>query len=110
MLKNAKLIVLGSAIGLSFASSPLLADSFRCGTALIREGMPASEIRKKCGDPNSVETVTEPVIARRPDGSTFQTGVTTKDYWGYDRGPRRFPARVTIEDGVAVEIELLSRN
>jgi len=97
-------------IGLAMASSSVLADSFRCGTYLIREGMPAPEVMEKCGAPTSREVVEEPVMARRANGSAFQVGVTTIEYWTYNLGARVFPARLTIEEGVATKIELLHRN
>jgi Protein of unknown function (DUF2845) len=95
---------------LLLVSPCLLADSFRCGTNLIREGMPAAEVMEKCGGPDSVEAVSEPIMARRPNGSTYQVGIATTEYWTYDRGSGRFPARLTIKEGAVSEIELLSRN
>ena len=69
------------------------ADSFRCGSYLAREGMPSSEMEEKCGQPDVVKTSEEPIIVRRPDGSTFSNGVTTTHYWYYGRGPNEFVAR-----------------
>lgn len=99
-----------AALWLVLGTPPALAASFRCGQDLIREGMSASDIREKCGEPDSVETVTEPVMSRTRDGLAYQVGVTTTDYWRYDRGSRRFPVRLTIKEGIAEKIELLSRN
>jgi hypothetical protein len=90
-------------------SGSAAADSFRCGPELIREGMPAAEIRSRCGEPTSVDRVEEPVFARRPDGTTYPVGTSVKEYWLYDRGARNFPARLTVVEGVAEKIELLSR-
>lgn len=84
------------------------ADSFRCGTYLAREGRPSSEIAKECGPPDAARTSEEPIVVRRPDGSTFTNGVTVTDYWYYERGPNEFVARVTIREGLVDEIELLS--
>ncbi len=97
-------------MGLALFPSLLLADSFRCGTYLIREGILAADVIARCGEPTSVSSVTEPVLARRSDGTTYQVGTTTKEFWIYDRGSRLFPVRLTIEKGVAEIIELLSRN
>ncbi|HEY5566159.1 MAG TPA: DUF2845 domain-containing protein [Gammaproteobacteria bacterium] len=97
-------------IWLAMASTSAWADSFRCGTYLIREGMLASEVMEKCGAPTSKEVIEEPVMARRANGSAFQVGVTTIEYWNYNLGPRVFPARLRIEEGVATKIELLHRN
>jgi hypothetical protein len=85
-----------------------LADSFRCGGYLAREGRPASEIETECGQPDLVKRSEEPIIVRRPNGSIFANGVTITDYWYYERGPNQFVARVTIREGIAEEIELLS--
>ena len=46
-------------------------------------------------------------MATRPDGSRFQVGVTKIEYWNYDRGSRRFLARLTIKEGLVTKIELL---
>lgn len=87
-----------------------LADSFRCGNYLVREGMAAAEIREKCGEPTTVETIVEPVMARRSNGTLYQTGEAVTEYWLYERGSGRFPARLTISEGRATAIELLSRS
>jgi hypothetical protein len=98
-----------ASITLALLPVQLAADSFRCGPDLIQEGIFAAEVVEKCGEPTSVETVTEPLMARNADGFLYQVGVTTKEIWRYDRGSRMFPVRLTIKDGVAEEIELLSR-
>lgn len=97
-------------LGLGCVSSGALADTFRCGANLIREGMAASAIRDECGEPASVQTIREPIMARRENGTTFQVGVAAIELWTYDLGPRAFPARVRIEEGVAEKIELLRRD
>ena len=106
LLAAAMAAVLGCQLLVSVAE----ADSIRCGAHLIQEGMAAAEIVEKCGQPTAIETVEEPIMARRPNGTTYQVGITTTEYWRYDRGPRLFPAQLTIEEGVATKIELLSRH
>jgi Protein of unknown function (DUF2845) len=96
-------------IVVALSCGDVLADSFRCGTYVIREGLPLAEIVAKCGQPESVETVEEPIMARQPDGSLLQVGTTTREYWTYDRGSGKFPARLTVKGQIATEIELLSR-
>ncbi len=110
MLKSSYLPVCVAVLCAALSPSSLLADAFRCGTHLAREGMLAAEIREDCGEPDSVEIVSEPVMARRPNGSAFQVGVTTTEYWIYDRGSRRFPARLTIREGIVEKIELLRKH
>ena len=84
-------------------------DAFWCGQRLIREHMRASDILDRCGQPDSKEIVEEPIYAWRPGGGRVQTGVAITEYWIYDRGSGRFPARLTIRDDVAEHIELLRR-
>jgi hypothetical protein len=101
--------ILFSVMGfLSFGVSPLFADSFRCGSYLAREGMPSSEIAKKCGEPDVVKTLEEPIVVRRTNGTTFENGVTITHYWYYERGPNEFVARMTIREARVEMIELLS--
>lgn len=92
-----------------FFSGPAVsyADSFRCDRYLAREGMPSSELEEKCGRPDVIETSEEPIIVRRPDGTTFTNGFATTSFWYYERGRNQFVARVTIRDSVVEEIELL---
>lgn len=84
-------------------------DTFYCGQRLVREGMRASEILDRCGEPDSKEIVDEPIMGWAPGGGRVPIGVTTTEYWTYDRGSGRFPARITIRENVAEEIELLRR-
>ena len=109
MVKNNSALVFTALVFTGFASNAL-ADSFRCGPHLIREGMQAAEITDKCGEPGTVTTIQEPIMARRQNGSAFQVGVATVELWTYDRGSRAFPARVRIEEGRAKTIELMRRD
>jgi hypothetical protein len=81
------------------------ADTLRCGSSLISEGANQSFVREKCGEPDSKMEVTEPVMARRPDGFTYQTGTTTQQIWRYKRSPGKFPAVMTFEGGVLRKLE-----
>jgi hypothetical protein len=98
-------LVVAGVLGASSAS----AQSFRCSTQIIREGMTAVEIEHLCGAPDARRVVEEPVMARNRNGSSYQVGVTTVEYWTYDRGPGRFPYELTIEGGTAKKIEMLRR-
>ena len=111
MIGNPASVVHLAAFYLALAANAVYAqpDRFYCGQRLIREGMAASEIVRRCGEPASVEVVEEPIFAWRPGGGRVRTGVTTTEYWIYDRGSTRFPARLTIRENVAEKIELLSR-
>jgi hypothetical protein len=96
--------------GLLLISKYSEADSIRCGTRLIQEGARVVDIRELCGEPQTVETTTEPIYERRLDGTLYQVGVEVIDYWYYDFGSRRFPVRMTVKGGIAEKIERLSRN
>jgi hypothetical protein len=78
---NERTAVVSAAICLAMASTPARADSFRCGTALIQEGMSSAEIL---------------------------VGITTTHYWYYERAQGQFVARVALREAIAKEIELLS--
>ncbi len=101
--------ILLAAIWLGAGPAQAQPDAFWCGTRLIRERMRASDILDRCGPPDSKEIVEEPVFAWRPGGGRVQTGVMITEYWTYDRGSGRFPALLTIREGVAEQIELLRR-
>jgi len=102
-------ITIAMTIALALVAVPpaSFADSFRCGNALAREGMSATELEKKCGRPDLVRKSTEPMIVRRPDGTLTREGIVTIYYWYYERGRNQFVARVTIRDSVVRKIELL---
>jgi hypothetical protein len=84
------------------------ADAFRCGSFIIREGMPAAEIREKCGAADLARSEEQPVYARLQNGGTVQVGTEKTDFWYYDRGPNQYVARIAIRDELAEEIELLA--
>jgi hypothetical protein len=94
-------VVVGSAM---FASAAY-ADTLRCGSKLIQVGANQGYVTEHCGTPESKETFTEPVYVRRLDGTTFQSGETSRDVWRYKRGQGQFPAILTFEMGVLKKIE-----
>lgn len=98
-----------SALSLAAGLAHAQPNAFWCGTQLIREGMAAAEVIERCGEPASVERIEEPIFARNVSGGAHQIGVKRIELWTYDRGAGRFPARITVEDGVATEVELLRR-
>jgi len=83
-------------------------DAFWCGTRLIREGMGVADIVARCGEPAAIRRVEEPIYGWR-GRDRVKIGVWVVEYWTYDRGSRRFPARITVEEGIATEVALLSR-
>ena len=81
------------------------ADTLRCGSSLVREGDTQGYVHEKCGEPESKQTYTEPVRARRPNGTAYEVGTTSKDIWRYKRSTGSFPAVLTFEEGVLKKLE-----
>ena len=90
---------------LILAAGPALADTLRCGGALIREGDTQGYVQEKCGEPESKQTYTEPVRAIRPNGTSYEVGTTSKDVWRYQRNSGSLPAVLTFEKGVLTKLE-----
>jgi hypothetical protein len=86
-------------------ASPAFADTLRCGSSLVQPGATMGFVEEKCGAPRSKETFTEPVFARRIDGTTYEAGTTSKDVWRYKRSNGSFPAVLTFEKGVLKKLE-----
>jgi len=87
------------------ASAPSFADTLRCGSSLIKEGDTQGYVQEKCGEPESMQTYTEPVYARRENGTSYEVGTTSKDVWRYKRSSGSFPAVLTFEQGVLKKLE-----
>ena len=100
-----------AAVITAIAALPALAqpDAFWCGSRLIRERMAAADIVDRCGEPDAIRIVEEPIYGPGASGTRVKLGVRVTEYWTYDRGTRRFPARLTVREGIAEEIELLRR-
>jgi hypothetical protein len=81
------------------------AETLRCGSSLISTGASQDYVLQKCGQPASKMELSEPVMARRPNGTTYQVGMATKEIWRYDRSPGKFPAVMTFEEGVLKKLE-----
>jgi hypothetical protein len=94
-----------AAIAALVLATPAWADTLRCGSALIKEGDTQGYVQEKCGEPQSKQTYTEPVMARRVDGTAYEVGTTSKDVWRYQRGSGSFPAVLTFEKGVLKKLE-----
>jgi uncharacterized protein DUF2845 len=94
-------------VALAFASAaaPAFADTLRCGSSLIQEGDTQGYVQDKCGEPESKQTYTEPVLARRENGTSYEVGTTSKDVWRYKRGNGSFPAVLTFEKGLLKKLE-----
>ena len=89
-------------LGVAF---PAAADTFRCGSALIRVGDAQTYVYTKCGEPTSKEAFTEEVRAIGPQGGMVPVGTATRDVWRYRRSSRQFQAVLTFEGGVLKKLE-----
>jgi hypothetical protein len=85
------------------------ADSLRCGNRLIVVEMAMAEVRRLCGEPESIEVEERPIFARGPKGS-IRTGSYRIERWLYPRRGGQFPAQLTFESGRLTRIELLTRS
>ena len=91
---------------LVLASPAAMADTLRCKSSLIQPGATSGYVAEKCGEPDSKETVTEPIMARNlNNGTVYQAGTTSKDIWRYRRAPGKFPAVLTFEQGILKKLE-----
>jgi hypothetical protein len=100
-----------------FALSVLLAplahaDAMRCGSKLVREGDPVSQVREFCGEPTDIQTKT---ILRRPYfdrlGRRIYLGDALEEVpveiWTYNLGPYKLQRRVRFIDGLVDDIDTL---
>ena len=83
------------------------ADTLRCGSKLIEAGVTKGEVLAKCGEPDYVENIDEPVRARSVNGGTYVVGTTSKTIWTYKRAPGKFPAVLTFDGSVLKSIEFI---
>jgi hypothetical protein len=86
-------------------SATAQADTLRCRNSLIEEGMAQAYVLEKCGPPDSKMDIKEPVMARRPNGTTFQVGISEMEIWRYNRGSGKFPAVLTFDGGKLRKLE-----
>ena len=99
------MIRIAAVAALVVLSTPAWADTLSCGSSLIKEGDTQGYVQEKCGQPESKQTYTEPMYARRPDGTAYEVGTATKDVWRYHRSNGSFPAVLTFEQGVLKKLE-----
>jgi hypothetical protein len=92
-------------VALGVFAPAAFAETLRCGSSLVSEGATQGFVTDKCGAPDSKQTFTEPVYARRLDGTSYENGSVSRDVWRYKRGARSFPAVLTFEGGVLRKIE-----
>jgi len=100
-----KLSLVALAMVTTLFAAPSRAETLRCGNVLIQPGDNASYVRAQCGEPSAREQITEPVFARRRNGTTYQVGTTTREIWRYERRHGQFPALLTFEGGELKKLE-----
>ena len=102
MNRRLRFIVMTAWLGVGVAQ----ADTLVCKQGqVVRPGMHAEEVRKKCGKPTSAESKTEAIRAVNPRGASVKTGEIYSEIWRYDRGSQKPAAIVTVEEGVVISIE-----
>lgn len=79
-------------------SSSADADSFRCGTALVKSGDSVNTLMKTCGEPqrkyNTYETIND-------HGRKYSAGVSN---WVYERRGKK-DMIVSVRGGVVIKIQ-----
>ena len=91
--------------------SPGPAYAFRCGRRLVLVGDSTFDVRRKCGEPVSIDqrVIYRAVPEQSLDGSFLEPvfiPVMIKE-WIYDFGPKRFIQQLSFEEGILRGIELL---
>ena len=82
-------------------SGPVLADSMRCGSALVTDGDSSATLLLKCGKPLLVE----PLVASAMSEKNELTQVSAGERWTYSMGSGKFIQYVTVLNGVITKIE-----
>jgi len=99
-------LTLASLISLLAVPTMAHADSMRCGKWVVTSDVTVSELVNKCGEPASKDVSTRDIYGPgAAAGRTRKVGVSTTEYWAFDRGSRAFRMIVTIVDGKVVSIE-----
>ena len=91
---------------------PAQADSFRCGSRVIGDGMTTAEVRRYCGEPADISVSS---VQRRPmfwrGGRPYYYGNDFIDvpveFWLYNFGPSRLMRKIRFEGGQIKDIETL---
>ncbi len=91
-------------------ATPAFANTMRCGTHIIGDGITRSEVAAKCGEPD--EVVTQRSVFRRPvvwtNGRPYFIGENyievPVESWVYNFGPNKLMRKVVFEGGMVVEI------
>ena len=104
--------------------APAFAESFRCGTKLVKEGMHEAEVVAICGEPTTSRNIGFAVrlidyrtgrptlpgmnLGSSPSHILYPAEVMVTEYI-YNLGPRKFMRRLVFEGGLLARIETLGR-
>ena len=85
------------------------AETFRCGKWIIDDETTLEELVRKCGEPTSVDSRVEDVLAPNGYGGRTKVGETVIETWLYARGTSASPMMVTVVDGRIKKIERMKK-
>jgi len=85
--------------------SVTLADTFRCGSKLVTQDAPLSEIVAKCGAPSHKDVSEVQPTARTVNGTVQRLPAIRMEIWTYNRGSNAPGMKVTIVDGKVTRME-----
>jgi hypothetical protein len=105
-------MVITTALAMLLFALPGRADTYRCGSSLVKDGDPASDLLAKCGEPTQVSkrlVLRPPLVWRygrliRVPGGDIETTVET---WLYDFGSSRLMMQAEVENGFVTKLETL---
>lgn len=102
-MKALKRILASHVLILLMAAAPCAADSYRCGSKLIRTGDTKADVLRVCGEPMAKERGRADV---RVDGGARNVSV---ERWHYKRSRRSLGHIVNIYRGRVVSIDVSTR-
>lgn len=89
-----------SLASLLLASTPAVAETFRCGQWIASSDMSVEELLEKCGAPTSKTVEEIDVYGPAVSGAgRVKRGTSTVEKWTYERGNQASAMVVTIVDG-----------
>lgn len=79
------------------------AESYSCEGGIISTNDRSSDVRAKCGRPDSIDSHQEEVIQQSDD--TRQKVYINVEEWSYNFGPTQFTRLIVLKNGVVTEIK-----
>lgn len=78
--------------------------ALRCGNQLVLEGDSKFDLKKKCGDPDFIDSYQENVPIYNQAGYQIGTATKTVDKWYYQKLPNEFKYEIIFSEGNIKEI------